>query len=201
MIVDKPAGMLSIPGRTADKADCVMARIRRAYPNAEGSLIVHRLDMATSGLLVVALTREAQRNLCAQFEERTIHKRYVALVEGQPVGPCKEWGHIELAFRLDVNNRPHQVFDPEHGKVGITQWRVLEREGMRTRVELRPLTGRTHQLRTHAAHPLGLDAPIVGDGLYGSAQGTNRMCLHATELGFCHPQTGELRKWVSPAPF
>jgi len=201
VVVDKPAGMLSIPGRGPEKADCVIARLRRAYPQAEGSLIVHRLDMATSGLLVVALSIRAQRELCIQFEQRTIHKRYVALVEGHPAKPPEKWGRVELAFRLDPNNRPHQVYDPRHGKLGVTEWRVLGREGTRTRVELHPLTGRTHQLRLHAAHALGLNAPIVGDPLYGSSHGEDRMHLHATELGFVHPETKAPLRWESAAPF
>ena len=159
---------------------------------------VHRLDMATSGLMVFALTTEAHRSLSRQFSERRVKKKYVALLEGVVTADS---GEITLSFRLDPENRPWQVYDSVRGKTGITRWQRLEVCDNRTRVEFVPLTGRTHQLRLHAAHELGLGYPIVGDSLYGSGKQGDPMLLHATMLFFSHPESGEKMEFFSPVPF
>lgn len=168
VVIDKPSGMLSVPGKGAEKADCAAARVRERYPWATGPLVVHRLDMDTSGVMVFALDAEAQRELSGQFERREVEKRYVALVEGMVEGDA---GEIDAPIRLDVRARPFQIHDPVLGQRARTAWRVLGYEVDRTRVEFRPLTGRTHQLRVHAAlaRPEGLGHAIVGDVLYGAA--------------------------------
>ena len=196
VVVDKPAGLLSVPGRDARVTDSVQARLRRAYPLASGPLLVHRLDLDTSGLLVAAKDAASHAALQRQFAARTVHKRYLAWVEGSLRGDA---GRIELALRVDVQDRPRQVHDPVHGKSAQTQWSVLRREAGRTLVGLSPLTGRTHQLRVHAAHPLGLGAPIVGDRLYG--HGGERLLLHAERLELTHPHTGQRLVFTSAAPF
>ena len=198
VVIDKPSGMLSVPGRGPEKADCVTARVRELYLGVPENPEVHRLDMDTSGLLVVARTREAHRALSMQFQRRETRKQYVALLEGELAG---ESGTIELPFRLDIENRPHQIYDPVHGKLGTTHWRKLAIEGGRTRIAFEPITGRTHQLRVHAAHERGLGIPIVGDPLYGSGTGPAQLKLHATELGFCHPGSGAELTFHSPASF
>ena len=185
MVVHKPAGLLSVPGKL--DTDSVWQRIRQSCPDATGPLVVHRLDMATSGLLVVAKTKRVHQNLQAQFLHRTVEKRYVALLDGIVRQPE---GEISLPLRPNPADRPRQVVDPVHGKPAVTRYRVLGYEaGGRTRVAFFPQTGRTHQLRVHAAHPSGLDAPIVGDMLYGKA--ADRLYLHAESLSFTHPVTGE----------
>ncbi|HFQ89021.1 MAG TPA: RluA family pseudouridine synthase [Desulfobulbus sp.] len=188
VVVDKPGGLLAVPGRGAHMQDCVASRIRAHFPGCIEQPAVHRLDMDTSGLMLLARTRQAHRVLSLQFQQRRVGKTYVALLDGDVRGSS---GTIRLAFRLDPGNRPRQVFDPVHGKPGVTRWRVLAREGGRTRVEFVPLTGRTHQLRLHAAHRSGLGCPIVGDRLYGSGTRSGEMLLHATELVFAHPETGD----------
>ena len=187
VVVDKQSGMLSVPGRGPEKLDCVAERVRAMYPGCPEQPAVHRLDMDTSGLLVVARNSAAHRQLSMQFQRREIRKRYFALLEGIIVG---EGGKIELPFRLDVENRPYQIHDPVHGKVGITHWQKIAVEDGLTRVCFVPLTGRTHQLRVHAAHELGLGTPIVGDPLYGRGSGPGQLKLHASELGFLHPCSG-----------
>ena len=179
-VVNKPAEFLSVPGKEIN--DSVFARVKKWYPNATGPLIVHRLDMSTSGLLLIAKTTEIYVALQAQFIKRTIKKRYVALLDGNIEG---NEGVIDLPLRLDIDNRPHQVVCYEHGKPAQTLWKVVARKNNQTLVHFFPITGRTHQLRVHAAHPLGLNTPIVGDDLYGSK--TNRLCLHAAEITFFHP--------------
>lgn len=154
--------------------------------------------MATSGLMVLGLNRTAHRHLSLQFENRTVVKRYVAVVDGL-VGP--DAGGIELAFRLDLDNRPHQIYDPECGKLGVTRWRVLQRFKCRTKLEFFTETGRTHQLRLHSSHPKGLGCPIVGDSLYGDGRLGEQMLLHATGLQFTHPETGRVLCFVSSPPF
>lgn len=184
VIINKPAGMLSVPGK--GEMDSVYHRIKTLYPDATGPLIVHRLDMATSGLLLVAKSKEVHQHLQAQFKNRTIKKRYIALLDGNI--PSKE-GLIELPLCLNPLDRPRQMADYEHGKPATTRYQVLnEREG-RTLIAFYPLTGRTHQLRVHAAHPEGLHCPIWGDELYG--QKADRLYLHAESLEFIHPVTGE----------
>ncbi len=198
VVVDKPSGLLAVPGRGPEKQDCVSARLRRLMPVCIEQPAVHRLDMATSGLMVLALTSEAHRHLSMQFAERLVGKRYLALVEG---GVAGEAGEICLRFRLDPNNRPYQVYDPVQGKLGITRWQRLAQVAGQSLIGFTPLTGRTHQLRLHAAHPLGLGQAIVGDGLYGRGKPGESLCLHATWLRFTHPVTGEERTFTSLAPF
>ena len=181
-VVNKPAGMLSVPGKS--DIDSVYGRVRRMYPEATGPMVVHRLDMATSGLMLVAKTKEVQ-NLQAQFKNRTVCKRYVAWLDG--IVEKKE-GHIELPLRPDPEDRPRQVVDAVHGKPAVTDYTVLHYDSGRTFISFIPKTGRTHQLRVHSAHPLGLNAPIVGDELYGRK--ADRLYLHAEYLGFIHPVSG-----------
>lgn len=198
LVVDKPGGLLAVPGRGPEKQDCVVNRVKTMFPGVINQPAVHRLDMATSGLMVLAFTARAHRNLSRQFSRRLVEKKYVALVEGQVSTDC---GEITLKFRLDPENRPYQVYDPVHGKIGITRWRRLSISSSRTRIEFVPLTGRTHQLRLHAAHELGLGCPIVGDSLYGSGRQGDPMLLHAAELSFFHPETGEKMIFSSKVPF
>ena len=188
VVVEKASGFLSVPGRGPEKQDCVCARVRERYPDCIRNPEVHRLDMDTSGLMVMALNAEAQRNLSEQFRLRRTRKRYVALLDGRLEG---QQGTIELAFRLDLENRPRQIHDPEQGKLGITHWERLSIEEDWTRISFVPVTGRTHQLRVHAAHELGLGIPIVGDPLYGRGTGPGQLKLHACQLGFAHPRTGD----------
>ena len=178
-VVNKPAGMLSVPGKS--DIDSVYGRVRRMYPEATGPMIVHRLDMATSGLILIAKTKEVHQNLQAQFKNRTVCKRYVAWLDG--IVEKKE-GHIELPLRPDPEDRPRQVV----GKPAVTDYTVLHYDSGRTFISFIPKTGRTHQLRVHSAHPLGLNAPIVGDELYGRK--ADRLYLHAEYLGFIHPVSG-----------
>ena len=182
-VVNKPAGMLSVPGKS--DIDSVYGRVRRMYPEATGPMVVHRLDMATSGLILIAKTKEVHQNLQAQFKNRTVCKRYVAWVDG--IVEKKE-GHIELPLRPDPEDRPRQVVDAVHGKPAVTDYTVLHYDSGRTFISFIPKTGRTHQLRVHSAHPLGLNAPIVGDELYGRK--ADRLYLHAEYLGFIHPVSG-----------
>lgn len=197
-VVDKPSGLLSCPGRDPSLLDSVQTRVPHLIPEAHGPILAHRLDQPTSGLMVVALDPAAHRALRLQFEARTVQKAYEAVLDGEVRG---EEGVLELPFRLDVERRPLQIHDPVHGKLGVTRWRVLAREPGRTRVAFTPLTGRTHQLRTHAAHPLGLGCPIAGDALYGSPASAPRLLLHACTLRFQHPRTGVPLAFTSPAPF
>ena len=155
--------------------------------------------MDTSGILVVAITAEAHRNLSLQFQERETKKRYIALLDGLLDGPAS--GTIELPFRLDIDNRPYQIHDPVHGKMGTSHWKKLGDENGHTRIEFIPVTGRTHQLRVHAAHELGLGIPIIGDPLYGNGDDPGKLKLHACELTFAHPTTGEALTFYSEPPF
>jgi len=198
VVVRKPGGMLSVPGRGPEKRDCVTSRLRGLFPDMIQQPAVHRLDMATSGLMLLARTLEAHRRLSREFAGRRVEKVYIAVLEGEVAG---ESGRIDLAFRLDPDNRPYQVYDPVRGKAGVTLWRVLARDGGRTRVEFIPRTGRTHQLRLHAAHELGLGCPIVGDSLYGKGRRGDPMLLHAAALGFIHPVSGRAMRFHSPPPF
>ncbi|MBW1636876.1 MAG: RluA family pseudouridine synthase [Deltaproteobacteria bacterium] len=175
VIIDKPGGVLSVPGRGPEKQDCIAGRLQALFPEMIGQPAVHRLDMYTSGLMVFAITRIAHRN----HEARGIH----------------------LSFRLDPDNRPLQIYDPQHGKKGITRWKNMGREEKGTRIEFTPLTGRTHQLRLHSAHPLGLGLPIIGDSLYGTAEEGDKMLLHATSLQFFHPENKKGVKFKSSPPF
>ena len=198
VVVNKPSGLLSVPGLGPENQDCVVNRLKTLYPNCMEQPSVHRLDQDTSGLLVMALTTEAHRNLSMQFMDRLVGKRYIALIDGVVEGDA---GVIELSFRLDPENRPYQVYDPVGGKPGTTRWRKLGVEDGRTRIEFMPLTGRTHQLRLHSAHADGLGFPIAGDRLYGTGTAPGQLKLHASFLRFRHPVTRQSLEFSSPAPF
>lgn len=187
LVLNKPAGILSVPGKS--ETPSVYSYIREKYPQATGPLIVHRLDMATSGLLLIAKSKEIHKELQAQFHLRSIKKRYLAVLTGLV---SKDHGRIELPLATDYNHRPMQMVDFERGKPAITDWEVLERRNNETLVAFYPLTGRTHQLRMHAAHPQGLHCPIKGDELYSTK--ADRLYLHAEQLEFLHPVSKELIK-------
>lgn len=197
-VIDKPGGLLAVPGRGSDKEDSVASRIRRIVPWCIEQPAVHRLDMDTSGLMVLGLTAAAHRHLSTQFAERTVSKQYLALLEGIVAGDS---GEIALRFRLDPAHRPYQVFDPIQGKLGMSRWQKLEVRAGRTLVAFRPLTGRTHQLRLHASHPEGLGCPIVGDRLYGTGRPGELLFLHASALAFTHPVNGEWLHFSLPPIF
>lgn len=197
-VICKPGGMLAVPGRGPENQDCAAARLRQRFTGMIDQPAVHRLDMYTSGLMVFAKTSAAHRSLSIQFEKRGVHKTYQALTEGIVEGGS---GEIRLAFRLDPGNRPYQVYDPVNGKLGISLWRKVAVKAHISRIEFTPLTGRTHQLRLHAAHAQGLNTPIVGDSLYGNGADGDKMMLHATCLRFTHPATGEVMEFSSPPPF
>ncbi len=179
-VVDKPVGLLSVPGRSGQLRDSVATRLRARWPGAE---VVHRLDLDTSGVMLVAKDAATFVALQRMFARREIAKRYVAILDGDVAG---DRGTIELALRVDVDDRPRQIVDPLHGKAAVTDWEVVARGGGRTRVVFVPHTGRTHQLRVHAA--VGLGAPIAGDRLYG--RDGERLLLHAERLELVHPHTG-----------
>lgn len=194
VVVNKPAGMLSVPGK--EEAVSVYSLMRKRYPESGSPLTVHRLDMATSGLLVIAKTKAAHQNLQAQFKNRVVRKRYTALLQG--IVP-QDKITIELPLCPNPLDRPRQMVHAGYGKPAITRFEVLERKDGRTRIAFYPLTGRTHQLRVHAAHPLGLDCPIIGDELYGRK--ADRLYLHAERLEFTHPATGEKMCFMKQAEF
>ena len=191
IVVDKPAGMLTVPGKD-DEATSLLEMVRNMLPKGGTVLEVHRLDQATSGLVVFAKTKEVQKELRLQFEQRKVHKTYLALLNGKP---ANNEGTIDLPLRPNPDDRPRQLVDHKHGKQAITKYRVLEYRGNHTLVEFTPLTGRTHQLRMHASHPQGLGCPITGDMLYGTA--SDRLHLHAYTLRFTHPITGETMSFIS----
>jgi tRNA pseudouridine32 synthase/23S rRNA pseudouridine746 synthase len=200
LVLDKPSGLLAVPGRGVDKQDCLSARVQICYPDA---LIVHRLDMATSGLMVMARGVDAQRALSRAFAAREVSKRYIAVVAGRLEAPPEAWGTIDLPIIIDWPNRPLRIIDHQLGKPSLTRWRVLgyDATGTCTRVELEPVTGRSHQLRVHLRE---LGHPILGDALYAppdvQAQ-ASRLLLHAGSLGLVHPVTGEALMFESPVPF
>lgn len=210
IVVNKPAGLLSVPGRGADKQDSVVSRVRRLFPACIDYPAVHRLDMETSGLMVLAFTKDAQRALCSAFERGEVEKCYVALVDGVlPKAGVPSEGTKTLFFRLDPEHRPRQVWDSARGKKAVTDWKVLDVEkyeagGRRrdvTRVLFTPHTGRTHQLRVLCADPHGFGVPIAGDALYGSRGEGERLALHACYLRFAHPATGERMEFKSESAF
>ena len=196
LLVSKPAGLLAVPGRGDDKQDCLSARLQAQVP---GALIVHRLDMATSGLMLMARSLTVQRALGHAFEQRLVHKRYEAVVHGH-LAPDSEWNEIDLPVGADWPRRPRQQVDPVHGKPSRTRWRLLGHEGAHSRVLLEPLTGRTHQLRVHLQ---ALGHAIVGDALYAPDDGASspRLLLHASELRLAHPVTAQALFIHDPAPF
>lgn len=182
VVINKPHEFLSVPGKTIN--DSVYLRIKEKYPKATGPLIIHRLDMSTSGIMVLTKNEEANRIIQSQFINRSVKKRYDALLDG--IVPNDE-GTIDLPLRVDLNDRPRQLVCDEHGKKAITKYTVLERKDGKTRIHFYPITGRTHQLRVHASHHLGLNCPIIGDDLYGNR--AERLHLHAGYLEFDHPIT------------
>lgn len=224
LVLNKPSGLLSVPGRGEDKQDCLSARAQAQFPDA---LIVHRLDMATSGLMVMARNLPAQRSLSQAFAEREVTKHYVAVVDGllEAKGDLNEggvsdgWQVIDLPISVDWPNRPLRMIDPVNGKASVTRWRPLPETEVAvaahtasggvdfdphtpcTRVLLAPVTGRSHQLRVHLA---ALGHPILGDALYASPavqQRANRLLLHASLLGFAHPRTGQPMEFALAAAF
>jgi tRNA pseudouridine32 synthase / 23S rRNA pseudouridine746 synthase len=203
LVIDKPAGLLSVPGRGADKQDCASARVQRMYPDA---LVVHRLDMATSGLLLMARGAQMQRQLSRAFADRQVGKRYIAMVAGRlnpPQSDPADWALIDLPLAADWPNRPRRVVDLAHGKPSQTRWRVLAYDpgADATRLELEPITGRSHQLRVHLQ---SLGHPILGDSLYAppAVQARSaRLLLHASNLQLAHPITDEPLSWSSAVPF
>jgi len=218
LVVNKQSGLLSVPGRGPEKQDCVVNRMKRLFSGVTDQPSVHRLDMETSGLMVLAFTAEGQRNISMQFEKGLVHKEYTALLDGTlerarglsvpPLGTTE--GRMELKFALDWPNRPHQVYDEVNGKLEITEWRKLGYGWYRgadgtnrkvTRVLYTPHTGRTHQLRLASADSHGFGLPIVGDSLYGTCCEGERLMLHAQYLSFIHPATGSRVEFTCPAPF
>ena len=214
VVVNKPSEFLSVPGKNIE--DSVYLRIKQQFPKATGTYIVHRLDMSTSGVMVLALTKRAQKNIQQQFVNRTIKKRYVAILEGKVEGDIGKIlddnrGEVNLPLRGDLEDRPRQLVCFEQGKNAKTQWEVIEVIDGRAKLYLYPETGRTHQLRVHCAHPQGLNMPILGDDLYGRSQyfRTNKMpdkkakrlYLHAEKLTLNHPITKEEMTFQIDADF
>ena len=199
LVLDKPAGLLCVPGRGADKQDCLSARAVQRWPDA---LVVHRLDMATSGLVLMARGAAMQRALSQAFAAQQVCKRYEAVVDGL-LPAARDWSQIDAAIAADWPRRPLRVIDAAAGKPSSTRWRVLQPLPAQnaTHLQLTPLTGRTHQLRVHLAH---IGHPILGDALYGSEAvqaRAPRLLLHATTLSFAHPLTQRPMRFESPAPF
>ena len=196
LVIDKPAGLLSVPGKGQGALDNLSTLLQLRYPEARS---VHRLDMATSGLMVFARSVTAHRQLSMAFERRLVHKRYLALVDGEP---SQNEGEIDVPLGADWPQRPRQKVDREQGRPSLTRWRVLQRLPGSTRLELEPVTGRSHQLRVHLQH---IGHPIIGDTLYGlapvEAQAPPRMMLHASVLRFPHPASGSTVEVCCPAPF
>jgi len=200
LVADKPAGLLAVPGRGPDKADCMAGRVQAQFPDA---LIVHRLDRDTSGLMLMARGPDVQRTLARAFAARAVHKRYIAWVAGKLALAEPEWGTVDLPLICDWPNRPLQKVDHELGKPSVTRWRSLAYDAARdaTRVELEPVTGRSHQLRVHMR---ALGHPVLGDPLYAPATvraRAARLMLHATALEIAHPVTGAPCAFASPPPF
>jgi len=194
LVINKPAEFLSVPGKNIEES--VYSRMKLKYPNATGPLIVHRLDMSTSGLMLIAKNKEVHKHLQHQFLKKTIKKRYEAILDGII---DESNGTIELPLRVDLDNRPMQLVCYEHGKSAKTEWEIVSRKNGCTKVYFYPITGRTHQLRVHAAHQLGLNTPIVGDDLYGKK--SDRLYLHAGRIEFRHPITKEILTIELPANF
>lgn len=201
LVLDKPEGLLSVPGRGPENADCLSARVQARYPEA---LIVHRLDQATSGLLVMARGIEAQRRLSLAFAERRVHKRYEAVVWGVPDtsnADADGWSDIHLPLIVDWPNRPRSKVDRDMGKPSHTRWRLQQPLGDRARLLLEPVTGRSHQLRVHL---MSLGHPIIGDTLYAQGDAltaASRLLLHAAWLELPHPHSGQPLRFTAPLPF
>jgi tRNA pseudouridine32 synthase/23S rRNA pseudouridine746 synthase len=194
LLVDKPSGLLSVPGKGEHLADCLMARVQKVFPTA---LLVHRLDRDTSGVMIFALTPHAQRHLGLQFEKRQTKKTYVARVWGEM---AEKTGTIDLPLIVDWPNRPRQMVDHENGKQAVTDWRVMRTKDNETRVKLMPRTGRSHQLRVHMQ---ALGHPILGDPFYaeGAARDYPRLMLHSETLQFRHPDGGQGMRITAKCPF
>lgn len=192
LVVNKPAGLLSVPGKAEDHKDCLETRLRDRFPEV---LLVHRLDLATSGIMVFARTPNAQKSLGRQFEKRLIKKRYIAIVKGEL---SEGSGEIDLPLATDWPNRPKQKVDWERGKPSQTAWQVLERRRASTVVDLRPKTGRSHQLRVHMA---ALRHPILGDTFYGDPDSAPRLMLHAQRLELIKPGSGNVASFFASCPF
>ncbi|MEM8537153.1 MAG: pseudouridine synthase [Pseudomonadota bacterium] len=194
VLIDKPAGLLSVPGKGPDLSDCLLARVQAAFPTA---LLVHRLDRDTSGVMIFALTPHAQRHLGLQFEKRQTKKTYVARVWGRI---AEKTGTVDLPLIVDWPNRPRQMVDHENGKPAVTDWRVVRAGDAETRVRLMPRTGRSHQLRVHM---LALGHPILGDPFYatGPARDHPRLMLHSETLQFRHPDGGKGMRITAKCPF
>nr|QGT51539.1 hypothetical protein Unknown280_2310 [uncultured Spirochaetaceae bacterium] len=218
LVVEKPSGLLSVPGRGEEKQDCVVRRMQRLFPKTIAQPSVHRLDMDTSGLMVLAFDSQSHKNLSGQFARGEVRKKYIAVLDGIPqneklgITRATKNGRLEIRHRVDIENRPYQIHDDIYGKLGITLWQRERIWNMRggqenavrtvTTVCFEPLTGRTHQLRFAAASPLGLNAPIVGDNLYGNEEAqAGRLLLHASYLSFKHPVTGERMEFFSAPEF
>lgn len=194
VIINKPPEFLSVPGKSVQ--DSVLHRMQTKYPNATGPMIVHRLDMSTSGLMIIAKTLDAYKYLQYQFIKRSVKKRYVALLDGIIK---EDEGFIDLPLRVDLEDRPRQLVCYKHGKKAQTKWKIVQRFENKTRIHFFPITGRTHQLRVHAAHPSGLNTPIVGDDLYGVK--ADRLHLHAASIEFKHPISKEMMRFEVDADF
>ncbi|PWE29413.1 RNA pseudouridine synthase [Maritimibacter sp. 55A14] len=195
LLANKPSGLLSVPGKGPEMADCLLARVQAAFPEA---LLVHRLDLDTSGVMVFALTPEAQRHLGLQFERRHMRKGYVARVAGHV---AEKTGSVDLPLIVDWPNRPRQKVDREAGKPALTEWRVMRREAAATRVRLYPRTGRSHQLRVHM---LAMGHPILGDPLYATGPALTaapRLQLHSESLRLRHPDGGIGMTFKARCPF
>lgn len=196
IVLDKPAGLLAVPGRGPDKQDCLSARVQARWADAR---VVHRLDMATSGLMLMARGAESQRRLSQAFEAREIGKQYLAVVHGLiAAAQGQDWQCIDLPLAVDWPQRPRQTVDLQRGRPSQTRWRVLERAGQTTRLLLEPITGRSHQLRVHLQ---AIGHPIVGDSLYGPPEPPGRLLLHACRLNLIHPGSGQPVSFESAAPF
>lgn len=200
LVLEKPAGLLAVPGRGEDKQDCVSARVLRQFPDA---LVVHRLDMATSGLMLMARGAVAQRRLNDVFANRAVFKRYLAVVDGLPTTLPEAWNLIDLPIAVDWPNRPCRIIDTTHGKPSQTRWRLLSHDPPTdtSRVELEPITGRSHQLRVHLK---ALGHAILGDALYAPPHAlslSNRLLLHASVLAFQHPMSEQSMQFTSEPAF
>ncbi|MEH6652419.1 MAG: RluA family pseudouridine synthase [Motiliproteus sp.] len=195
VVANKPHDLLSVPGRSPDNQDCLWHRLQQQFPTVR---IVHRLDCATSGIMVLGLDADSHRELSRQFHDRETSKRYIAVVAGTPE---QSEGSVDLPVRCDWDNRPRQMVDHQQGKNALTHYRVLEQHADRARVELTPITGRSHQLRVHMQ---ALGHPILGDRFYADPAAlakSGRLLLHAQQLGFSHPGSGELVSFETDCPF
>lgn len=199
VVVNKPSGLLSVPGRGEEKIDSVETRLKKLIPECINQPAVHRLDMETSGILVLALNKNSHRILSEQFAEGKVQKKYTALLDGILHG--KTSGHIELKFRLDVENRPYQIYDEINGKLAITDWKKTGVVNGKTKIEFEPKTGRTHQLRLAASSKYGLGLPIFGDSLYGKCLPGERLMLHAFEIAFFHPVSNKVMHFICKSDF